>query len=123
MTITDVSLVDEGDSSSDSPRTNPGEESVQVQIIENDSTRGILSFTESAVSIEENAGSISLTVVRTGGTFGTVGAEFVVSGLTAVGGGVDFSPDAGTIELEMNQVMVTVVVNITNDVDPELEEV
>ena len=120
-------LADEGDrqgSTSDSPRTNPGEESVRVVISENDNSRGILSFAQTAISVEENAGSVLVAVSRTGGTFGTVGVEFVVTGVTATGGGVDFSPDAGSVgSILMGEEVALIMVNITNDVEPELEEV
>ncbi len=126
VTITEVQLVDEavrGNSTSNSPRTETGQESVQVQILENDNTRGVLSFAESAVSVEENAGFVSLQVVRSGGTFGEVGVDFVTSGATAIGGGVDFSTDSGTVGLPMNVREVEIIVNVTNDLQPELEEV
>ena len=127
VSITEVRLADEGDrqgSTSDSPRPNPGEESVQVVISENDNTRGVLSFAQTAVSVQENAGSVLVPVSRTGGTFGTVGVEFAVVGVTATGGGVDFSPDAGSVEsILMGDEVGFIVVNITNDVEPELEEV
>ena len=126
VTITEVRLVDEADrqgSSSDSPRTNPGNESVVIQIVENDNTRGILSFAETAVFVEESARFVSLEVVRTGGTFGDVGVAFVTNGILATGGGVDFGPESGTVNLEMNVRQAFIVVNITNDLEPELEEV
>lgn len=110
-------------STSNSPRTEPGQESIQVQIVENDNTRGILSFAETAVSVEENAGSVSLEVTRSGGTFGEVGVEFVVTGVSATGGGVDFGTDGGTVLLGMNVREADIVVNITNDLEAELEEV
>lgn len=126
MTITDVSLVDEGErqgSASGSPRTNSGEESAEVQIDANDDSLGVLSFVESALSVEESAGVVLVPVRRSGGTFGTVGAEFVVTAVTATGGGVDFSPDSGSIQLGIGENMTEIIVNIINDVDPELDEV
>ena len=59
---------------------------------------------------------------RTGGTFGTVGVMFTTTGITATGGGVDYSPDSGSVLLQ-NGTMPTLEINITNDVDPELDEV
>ena len=125
VTITDVQLANEGDrqgSTSNSPRTNTGNESVVVQITENDNSRGELSFAVTSISVEENAGSVLIPLSRTGGTFGTVGVMFTTTGITATGGGVDFSPDSGSVLLQ-NGTMPTLEINITNDVDPELDEV
>jgi len=124
VNITDVRLADEGDrqgSSSDSPRTVTGNESVVVRITENDDSRGRLSFAVTNVSVEENAGFVSIPLTRTGGTFGTVGVGFVTTGITATGGGVDYSPDSGTVLTQNGG--LTLEINITNDVIPELEEV
>ena len=92
-----------------------------VQITENDDSRGRLSFAVTNVSVEENAGFVSIPLNRTGGTFGTVGVGFVTTGITATGGGVDYSPDSGTVLTQNGG--LTLEINITNDVIPELEEV
>jgi len=92
-----------------------------VQITENDDSRGRLSFAVTNVSVEENAGFVSIPLTRTGGTFGTVGVGFVTTGITATGGGVDYSPDSGTVLTQNGG--LTLEINITNDVIPELEEV
>ena len=104
-----------------------GDQSViSVNILANDDVQnafGALTFTQASISVEENAGFISIPVNRTGGTFGSVGAEFEVTGVTATGGGVDFTPDFGSINFDMGESLIFLVVNIVNDVEPELEEV
>ena len=125
MNITGVRLADEGDregSTSSSPRTSPGQSLVEVQISENDNSRGVVSFIDTVASTEEEiGGSVSLTLGRTGGAFGVVGVTFSVVGVSA--SGLDFSPNSGTVFFEANENTTELVVNITNDSDPEFDEV
>ena len=92
-----------------------------VQITENDNSRGRLSFAVTTVSVEENAGFVSIPLTRAGGTFGTVGVVFVTTGITAAGGGVDYSPDSGMVLTQNGGLALEI--NITNDVIAELDEV
>ena len=117
-------LVDEADrqgSTSNSPRIRPDGETAEVQITENDNSRGTLSFVELAKSVSEDIGTtVSLSVVRTGGTFGIVGANYVVNEGTAQL--ADFSPGFGSVIIQPGETMGSVVINITNDAEPELDE-
>lgn len=126
MTVTDVVLINEADrqgSASNSPRTEPGQESVQVQIIENDNAGGVLSFAEATISTAEEAGFIAVPIARTGGAFGSVRVDFITAGVTATGNGVDFSPTSGSVLLAEGEQIGYIIVNITNDSEPELDEV
>lgn len=126
MSLTGVQLVEEEDrqgSSSNSPRIDSNMDTITVIIAENDNLRGVLDFAVGEISVEEDSGQAYLEVVRTVGTFGTVGVHFVVSGVTATGGGVDFSPDTGFLTYEMDVSSQTIAIDIINDSEPELEEV
>ncbi len=123
MNITSVRLVDEGDrqgSESTSPRA--GDEAVQVQIAENDNSRGSLSFAMATVSVAEVIdGRVRLEVRRAGGSFGAVGAEFTALGVSA--SSLDFEPSSGSVTLESGVGVAFIEVNIINDPEPEIEEV
>ena len=126
MTITEVRLVNEADrqsSVSNSPRTEPGRESVQVQIIENDNAGGVLSFDDTAFNAVEAAGSIAIPIARTGGAFGAVRVDFTTTGVTATGNGIDFGPASGSVLIAEGEQIGYIVINITNDSEPELDEV
>ena len=62
-------------------------------------------------------------VNRTGGTFGTIGADFTVTSATAEGGGVDYAPTSGSIEFAEGESSQCIAINITNDLLPEDAEV
>ena len=123
VNITDVRLVDEADrqgSASNSPRA--GVEAIEVQIIENDNSRGRLSFSLTAVTGEEVVGGRAvLEVRREGGTFGTVEAEFIAVGVSA--SSTDFAPLSGTVTFEPGVSVAFVIIDIINDPEPELDEV
>ena len=116
-------LVNEADgqgSVSNSPRI--GTEAVEVQIIENDNSRGSLSFAITTVSVEEVVGGRArLEVRRGGGLFGVVGAEFTAVGVSA--SSLDFEPASGTVTLASGEAVGFVEITIVNDPDPEMEEV
>ena len=121
-----MTLVEEGDrqgSTSNSPRIDPDQDTVTVQISENDNSRGLLEFVVVEVTVNEDVGSISLEVVRSGGTFGTVGTDFNVMGVTATGGEEDYSPDSGFLQFGMDVNSQTITIDIINDSEAELEEV
>ena len=75
------------------------------------------------VSVEEADGTACVTLNRTGGTFGTIGAIFSTTPGTATGGGVDYSPDMGTVQLQSGMLTQCLPISIVNDITPESEEV
>jgi len=52
-----VNEEDRQGSMSSSPRTNPGEETITVQIEENDNSRGLLEFVQTEITVDETVGS------------------------------------------------------------------
>ena len=126
VSLTNVTLFNEGDrqgSTSDSPRVDPDQDTVTIEISENDNSRGLLEFAVSDVTVDEDVGSVELEVLRGSGSFGTVGASFTTTGVTASGGGVDYSPDSGSIQFGMDVVSQVITIDIINDSEAELEEV
>lgn len=73
--------------------------------------------------MDEAVGTACITLNRTGGSFGTIGAEFQVTAMTATGGGVDFTPDTGTVQLQGGVRTICLPINIVNDITPEPAEV
>lgn len=125
MNMTSVRLVDEADrqgSTTDSPRIRrPGEEIAEVQIAENDNSRGVLSFSESSVSVSEGIGTtLNVSVLRTGGTFGIVGADFVVNEISVQS--TDYTPSSGSLVFQPGVTSVSFVITIVNDAEPEFDE-
>jgi len=123
VNITSVRLVNEADrqgSVSNSPRI--GQPAVEVQILENDDSRGSLSFVDQTITVQEVInGRARLEVRRSGGTFGTVGAEFTAVGVSA--SSLDFEPSEGTVMFESGAEVAFIEITIVNDLEPEMEEV
>ncbi len=123
MNITSVRLLNEADrQGSESTSPSIGEEAIQVQIAENDDSRGSLSFAMATMSVDEVIGGrVRLEVQRAGGMFGIVGAEFTALGVSA--SSLDFEPSSGNVMLESGMGMAFIEINIVNDAEPESEEV
>ena len=123
MNISSVRLVNEADrqgSESLSPRA--GVEAVEVQILENDDSRGSLSFAMSTASVDEVVdGRVRLEVRRAGGTFGAVGVDFSALGVSA--SSLDFEPSSGSVTLESGVAVAFIEISIINDPEPEMDEV
>ena len=96
---------------------------MQVQILENDNAGGVLSFAEATISTAEDSGFLAVPIARTGGAFGSVRVDFIAAGVTASGNGVDFGPTSGSILLAEGEQIGYIIINITNDSEPELDEV
>ncbi|MFO1487578.1 MAG: Calx-beta domain-containing protein [Verrucomicrobiota bacterium] len=82
---------------------------------------GILQFASLSYSVSENAGTLSLAVVRTGGAIGAVTVDFATSNFTAVAGS-DFTATTGTLTFTNGQTLATVSVPILNDLVTECVE-
>ena len=83
---------------------------------------GTLALSAATYSVAENVsgGTLTITVNRTGGTDGTVGASYSLSGGTATGGatcaaGVDYINTGGTVSFASGVSMQTFTVTICND--------
>ncbi|KJE98052.1 ephrin type-A receptor 4a [Capsaspora owczarzaki ATCC 30864] len=91
-------------------------------ISENDDARGVLSFERASLTVDENVGQAVLTVLRTGGAFGSVtGFVLTVSGTATAGTDFVALPSLPVVFPE-NVTAVNVSVTILNDDLPELDE-
>jgi len=92
-----------------------------LNIINDDFNPGLIQFSQAAYSVDENGGSIVLTVVRTNGSSGLVTVNFAtVSTGDAVGGvtaapGVDFILTNGSLTFADGEKVKTVTVRILQD--------
>ena len=123
MSITRVRLANEADrqgSNTDSPRVQESGRSLQVVIAENDNNRGLLGFTMETVSVVEGP-IITLLVVRTRGTFGSVSVEYaIVDGGTNSG---DYRPvSAALVVFASGQETASINILVTDDSLPEDDE-
>jgi hypothetical protein len=83
--------------------------------------RGTLGLTQSAVSVDETAGTVTLTVSRTGGTDGAVGVSYATA--TGTAGSGDFAATSGVLNWADGDAMgKTITVPITNDSAVEANE-
>jgi endonuclease I len=75
---------------------------------------GKLGFASDAVNVREDAGSVTLTVVRTGGAKGTVGAWWSTQDGTATTG-FEYGGGSGTLEFADGQTSANVTVTLCDD--------
>ncbi len=94
-----------------------------VTIIDDDVfTPGVIAFNSATASVNEDAGNVTLTVARTGGSDGAVTAAFTTVAGTATEG-TDFTANSGTVEFADGETSKTIVVAIINDSDIDPNEI
>jgi hypothetical protein len=89
-----------------------------VMIVDNESPPV---FTTSNVSVNENAGTVTITVVRTGGTVYSHAVNYASASGTATSGS-DFTAVSGTLTFTPSETSKTISVAITNDAVQEATE-
>jgi len=83
---------------------------------------GVLGLTQSAVTVSETAGTLTLTVTRTNGLAGAVTVDYIAENGTALSG-ADFSPASGTLRWAHGEGGAqTITVNLINDTTVETDE-
>ncbi|MFK7858110.1 MAG: Calx-beta domain-containing protein [Granulosicoccus sp.] len=84
---------------------------------------GVLQFAQEAISVNEDAGAVMLTVTRTGGSDGSASVDFTTVEGTAMAG-EDFTTRAGTLSWADGETGVrTIMIDLLSDVlaeEPEL---
>lgn len=88
---------------------------------------GVLQLSGTAYSANENAGSVTVTVNRTGGTDGAVTVDYALGGGTATGGaacgvGIDYVNAGGTVSFANGESSKTFNVTLCGDTDVEPNE-
>lgn len=94
-----------------------------VTILENESAppAGTVQFSGANLNVAENASGVSITVIRTGGSFGTVTVDYSTSNGTAIGG-IDYTNSSGTLSFTEGVTTVSVNVPIIDDTNYEGDE-
>jgi len=94
-----------------------------LTITENDSppSAGSLQFSGAAYSVGEAAGDATVTVTRTGGSAGTVSADYATSNGTATAG-ADYTASSGTLTFANGVLSQSVTISITDDMSFEGDE-
>ena len=91
-----------------------------LTILDNDAA-GVLHFGAATVNVKEDAGSVTLTVTRTGGLASDVTVGFVTADGTATAGS-DYDLTIGTLSFAANQISQTLSIPISDDSAPEGDE-
>jgi glucose/arabinose dehydrogenase len=82
---------------------------------------GVLALGTSLVSVNESAGTVSIPVVRTGGSDGTVGLHYTTTAATATSGG-DFTVVSGIVVFAPGETTKSIVVPLISDTLDEVNE-
>lgn len=91
--------------------------SAVVTILDNETTSfgtGSLKFSKSTYSVVESAGSVTVTVLRTGGAVGTVSVNYSTAGISASAGS-DYTSVSGTLTFAPNESSKVIVIPIIKD--------
>lgn len=78
-----------------------------------------LAFAQTSLAVNEDVGTASLTVNRTGSLAGTSTVNYVIYGGTALGNGVDYRLGAGSLTFTPGVASQTIAVNVQDDLLPE----
>jgi len=99
------------------------QEITTLTIIDNDAPAGILQFSQASQNVNENAGSITITVTRTDGKDGAISVNYATANGTATAGNDYIAISSGTLNWEDGDTETkTITVNITDDSDFEESE-
>ncbi|XP_008578647.1 PREDICTED: G-protein coupled receptor 98, partial [Galeopterus variegatus] len=97
---------------------------VQIIIVKNDNSEGIIEFDPkyTAFEVEEDIGMVMIPVVRLHGTYGHVTADFISQSSSAVPGGVDYVLHGSSVTFQHGQNLSFINVSIIDDNESEFEE-
>jgi subtilisin family serine protease len=93
---------------------------VDVTIVDTQTPR--IQFATAGYSVAETTASVTITVQRVGPATATVAVDYVLAGVTADGGAVDFGGADGTLTFLPGQTSKTIVIPIVNDTVNETPE-
>ena len=92
-----------------------------VTVSDDGTFEGQLSLASPTVDIDEDAGTLSVTVTRTDGSDGRVTVDYATSGVSATSG-EDFTRTSGTLVFEDGQTSRVIQIPIIDDMDSEEDE-
>jgi len=91
-------------------------------IISDNDLPGTLAFSSAAYSANENDGTVTLTVTRTGGSTGAASVSFATADDSA-SAGADYTADSGTLNwVDGESASKTLEISLTDDSSPETSE-
>jgi G-protein coupled receptor 98 len=124
VNLTSAVLISGLSSAINSPRVGSRSEGGLAEIIikENDNPYGVMQLSSSSVNVSEPNNGPFLEIHRTAGKFGSVTVKWDAVGGSATGGGVDFTPDSGTVIFAAQQMSAAIPIQILNDIAPEFDE-
>jgi Leucine-rich repeat (LRR) protein len=97
-------------------------QSMTIKIIDDDTPpSGIISFETNTLSFNENAGEVTITLIRTDGNFGELVISYAVTDISA-NQGSDFELANGTITFLTGEMNKTITLAITDDDSDENDE-
>ncbi|XP_075324846.1 adhesion G-protein coupled receptor V1 [Odontesthes bonariensis] len=98
--------------------------SVVVIILQNDNAEGILEFMQDYIyfTVEEDAGTVLIPVVRRVGSYGTVSANFISRGLSATPV-LDYILNNGSVTFANGQNISYINITVIDDLDSEHAEI
>ena len=82
---------------------------------------GSLHFSLTSIAVIEDVGSLPVTVLRTGGTAGTLTVDFATTNGTAIAG-QDYTSTSGTLTFAAGETTKTIQIPITSDAPTEADE-
>jgi len=100
----------------------PGSSTITIQEDETPPAAGSLQFDSASSSLAENGGSFTLTVTRSGGSFGSVTIDYVTGDNTATAGS-DYTSTSGTLTFADGVMSQNFNVSVLDDSDYEGDEV
>ncbi|XP_061673206.1 adhesion G-protein coupled receptor V1 isoform X2 [Syngnathoides biaculeatus] len=108
----------------DQPPVIGNNSSLVVVILVNDNAEGILEFWHDQINItiEEDAGSLSIPVVRTSGFYGIISVEYISRSLSATPG-LDYIANNGSVTFVHGQKNSSINVTILDDMESEYAEI
>ncbi|XP_015216090.2 adhesion G-protein coupled receptor V1 isoform X1 [Lepisosteus oculatus] len=98
--------------------------STRIVIQKNDNAEGIIEFDPQyrRITVEEDAGTVLIPVLRRRGSLGVVMADFISRSVTALPNGIDFSLPNSSVTFYHGQNLTHINVSIVDDADREYEE-
>jgi len=91
-----------------------GRSNAILTLVDNEFHPGVLGFSVASYSVNENGGSVNITVRRTGGSFGNVSVNFGVTGGSATAG-LDYASTNGTLQFLDGEITKTFSIWVMDD--------
>ena len=101
--------------------TDPNGNTSEFSAADASGTAGSVQFTATSMQVIEDVGTLSVTVVRTGGTTGNLSVDYSTANGTAIAG-QDYTSTSGTLTFNSGETSKTIQIPITNDSTTETDE-